>query len=113
MAARKPSGVREKELETLRRREKALAAKNRQLADALDASRRAASRREAAVRESKALAANADAQLRAALERARLGVPPRLRTAARGGARAFRRLAEHAEDLRNGRARRALRRARL
>ena len=83
--ARKPS-----ELETLRRREKALAAKNRQLADALDASTRAASRREAAVRESKALAANADAQLRAALERARLGVPPRLRTAARGGARAFR-----------------------
>ena len=90
VAARKPSGVREKELETLRRREKALAAKNRQLADALDASTRAASRREAAVRESKALAANADAQLRAALERARLGVPPRLRTAARGGARAFR-----------------------
>ena len=88
--ARKPSGGREKELETLRRREKALAAKNRQLADALDASTRAASRREAAVRESKALAANADAQLRAALERARLGVPPRLRTAARGGARAFR-----------------------
>ena len=78
------------ELETLRRREKALAAKNRQLADALDASTRATSRREAAVRESKALAANADAQLRAALERARLGVPPRLRTAARGGARAFR-----------------------
>ena len=87
---RKPSGSREKELETLRRREKALAAKNRQLAEALDASTRAASRREAAMRESKAIAANADAQLRAALERARLGVPPRLRTAARGATRAFR-----------------------
>ena len=113
VAARKPSGVREKELETLRRREKALAAKNRQLADALDASTRAASRREAAVRESKALAANADAQLRAALERARLGVPPRLRTAARGRARVPRDWQNTRRTSRNDRARRALRRARL
>ena len=80
----------DRQLETSRRREAALGIKNRELTTALDATTKRASQREKSLREAKASAAVADRELKAALERARLGYAPRLATAARGGARAFR-----------------------
>jgi len=79
------TGRRNRVLETARRRrEKVLAVENEVLADALDA-RPARSR----IRLAKASAAAADVTLRAALERARLGYAPRLRSAARGASRTY------------------------
>ena len=89
-AERRGVSQKDREVECLRRREQALAEKNRELTKALSATTQRASKRESSLREAKANAQVADKQLRAALERAKLGYAPRLQTAARGGARAFR-----------------------